>query len=55
MQFYKLNKIGESKTKPADFYILPAQVPSSHKFEHFKHAHTPYMQKLATRKVFYHI
>ena len=26
MQFYKLNKIGECKIKPADFKILPAQV-----------------------------
>ena len=26
MQYYKLNKIGESKIKPADFKILPAQV-----------------------------
>ena len=26
MQYYKLNKIGECKIKPADFQILPAQV-----------------------------
>ena len=26
MQYYKLNKIEESKIKPADFKILPAQV-----------------------------
>ena len=27
MQYYKLYKIGECKIKPADFQILPAQVP----------------------------
>ena len=26
MQYYKLNKIGEHKIKPADIQILPAQV-----------------------------
>ena len=26
MQYYKLNKIGKCKIKPADFQILPAQV-----------------------------
>ena len=26
MQYYKLNKIGECKIKPADFKILPSQV-----------------------------
>ena len=26
MQYYKLNRIGECKIKPADFQILPAQV-----------------------------
>ena len=26
MQYYKLNKIGEYKIKPANFKILPAQV-----------------------------
>ena len=26
MQYYKLNKIGECKIKPADFQIFPAQV-----------------------------
>ena len=52
MQYYKLNKIGEYKIKPANFKILPAQVRFFHKSERYKYALTPYTLILATRKVF---
>ena len=52
MQYYKLNKIGECKIKPADFKILPAQALFFHKSEHFKYALTPYMLNLAIWKAF---
>ena len=50
MQYYKLNKIGECKIRPADFKILQTQVNFFHKSEHYKYALTPYTLNLAIRK-----
>ena len=52
MQYYKLNKIGERKIKPAYFKILPHKYKSFHKFGNYKYALTPYTLNLSTRKVF---
>ena len=53
MQYYKLNKYGESKIKPADCQILRVQVQIFfYNLEHFKYKPMPYMLKLETKKAF---
>ena len=54
MQFYKLNKIGDCKVKPADFHILPAQVETfSQNWTLHLHAYAIHA-KLSDKESFYH-
>ena len=52
MHYYKLNKIGECKIKPADFKILPAKVHIFSQIEHSEYVLSSYTPNLATRKAF---
>ena len=54
MQYYKLNRIGECKIKPADFQILPAQVQTFSQVRTIQVRSYAIYAKLSDKEVFCH-
>ena len=54
MQYYKLNKIGECKSKPANFKILPTQVQIFSQIQKLQVRAYAILAKLSDKENFYH-